>query len=254
MIDVAGVSMRFRSYGDTLPSLKQIVLNKLHRRQYKKTTEFWLYRDLNLTIRQGSRVGIVGPNGAGKSTLLKMISGIYRPTKGTIRVRGRIAPLIELGAGMLPELSGSENIIINGVLMGFSPRQMRKKIQRILEFAGLQEFWDMPIKYYSSGMLMRLAFSTATDIDPEILLIDEVFASGDAEFMEKAKTRMGNLMDESHIVVMVSHQLDLIKQLCTRALWIDHGRIVADGEPPEVIRQYLEVAMGGEAGSRAASS
>jgi len=239
-IDLANVSMRFRSYGDSLPSFKQTVLKKLLRRESSQRREFWLYRDLNLTIEHGSRVGVLGPNGAGKSTLLKMICGIYHPTKGTIRVTGRVAPLIEIGAGMLPELSGAENIVLNGVLLGFRHREMLEKVDRIIDFAGLQEFRDMPIKYYSTGMLMRLAFSTATDIDPEILLIDEVFAGGDAEFVQRAKARMDRLLDDSNIVVLVSHQLDLINQVCTRAIWIERGQIVQDGEPRAVTEQYLE--------------
>ncbi len=239
-IDLANVSMRFRSYSDSLPSFKQTVLKKLLRRESSQRQEFWLYRDLNLTIEHGSRVGVLGPNGAGKSTLLKMICGIYHPTKGTIRVTGRVAPLIEIGAGMLPELSGAENIVLNGVLLGFRHREMLEKVDRIIDFAGLQEFRDMPIKYYSTGMLMRLAFSTATDIDPEILLIDEVFAGGDAEFVQRAKARMDRLLDDSNIVVLVSHQLDLINQVCTRAIWIERGQIVQDGEPRAVTEQYLE--------------
>lgn len=239
-IDLANVSMCFRSYGDSIPSFKQTVLKKLLRRESSQRREFWLYRDLNLTIEHGSRVGVLGPNGAGKSTLLRMICGIYHPTKGTIRVTGRVAPLIEIGAGMLPELSGAENIVLNGVLLGFRHREMLEKVDRIIDFAGLQEFRDMPIKYYSTGMLMRLAFSTATDIDPEILLIDEVFGGGDAEFVERAKARMNRLLDDSNIVVLVSHQLELIKQVCTRAIWIERGRIVQDGEPCAVTEQYLE--------------
>ena len=238
-IDLANVSMCFRSYGDSIPSFKQTVLKKLLRRESSQRREFWLYRDLNLTIEHGSRVGVLGPNGAGKSTLLRMICGIYHPTKGTIRVTGRVAPLIEIGAGMLPELSGAENIVLNGVLLGFRHREMLEKVDQIIDFAGLQEFRDMPIKYYSTGMLMRLAFSTATDIDPEILLIDEVFGGGDAEFVERAKARMDQLLDDSNIVVLVSHQLELIKQVCTRAIWIERGRIVQDGEPCAVTEQYL---------------
>lgn len=243
-----GVSMRFRSYSDPQPNLKQAVLDRLRRRMHKQTAEFWLYRDLNLTIGHGSRLGIIGANGAGKSTLLKMISGIYHPTSGTIRVTGRIAALTDLGAGMLPELSGPENIVLNGVLLGYSAREMKEKTERILDFAGLQDFREMPIKYYSSGMMMRLAFSTATDINPEVLLIDEVFASGDAEFVQRATSKMERLLDESHIVVMVSHQLDLINQMCTRAIWIDKGGIVRDGEASEVTEEYLShaVSVGGQ--------
>ncbi len=230
--------MRFRSYGDSQPSLKQAILGRRSSRKHKQTSEFWLYRDLNLTVEHGCRLGVIGANGAGKSTLLKMISGIYHPTRGTIRVTGQIAPLT-LGAGMLPALTGAENIVLNGVLLGYSAREMKNKTERILDFAGLREFGEMPIKYYSSGMMARLTFSTATAIDPEILLIDEVFACGDAEFVQKARDKMGQLLDESHIAVLVSHQLELVTKMCTRAIWIDNGRIVSDAEPSEVTRQYL---------------
>ncbi len=238
-IRIDGVGLRFRSYGDSHPSMKQAFINAVLRRKYGQGSEFWLYRDLSLRIQKGCRLGIVGRNGAGKTTLLKMICGIYRPTYGSISVRGRMAPLIELGAGMIGELSGAENIMLNGALLGFSKREMRPKVERILDFAGLQEFREMPIKYYSSGMLMRLAFSVATDIDPEVLLIDEIFASGDADFIRKAKDRMDRLLESSHIVVLVSHQLELVEQLCNRALWIERGHINADGDPREVKERYL---------------
>jgi ABC-type polysaccharide/polyol phosphate transport system ATPase subunit len=238
-IHIDGVGLRFKSYGDSHPSIKQAFINTILRRKYAQGSEFWLYRDLSLRVERGCRLGILGRNGAGKTTLLKMICGIYRPTYGSIAVRGRMAPLIELGAGMIGELSGAENIMLNGALLGFSKREMRPKVEQILDFAGLQEFREMPIKYYSSGMLMRLAFSVATDIDPEVLLIDEIFASGDADFIRKAKDRMDRLLESSHIVVLVSHQLELIEQICNRALWIERGQIHADGHPTAVKEKYL---------------
>lgn len=238
-IEFADVGLRFRSFGDSLPSLKQTVFRKLSGQSFKEDSYRWLYRGLGLTIEHGCRLGVVGPNGAGKSTLLKMICGIYRPTTGTIRVRGQIAPLIELGAGMVAELSGEENIYLNGALMGYSRREMRAKIERIFDFAGLQGFRKVPIKYYSSGMMLRLAFSTASDLNPEILLIDEIFAAGDAEFVRRARARMESLIDASHIVVIVSHQLELIKQMCNRVIHIENGHVVDDGNPAEVIARYL---------------
>lgn len=240
LIEFNSVSLRFRSFGDALPSLKQAVFRRLTGKRFTPDSERWLYNGLNLTIPQGCRLGILGPNGAGKSTLLKMICGIYRPTCGSIHVRGQIAPLIELGAGMIAELSGEENIYLNGAFMGRSRREMQEKVERIFEFAGLQNFRHVPIKYYSSGMVLRLAFSTASDLNPEILLLDEIFAAGDAEFVQRARARMEKLVDASHIVVIVSHQLELINQMCNRAIHIENGRIVDDGPPKEVSRRYLD--------------
>ena len=242
-IELDAVSLRFRRYGDSRPAIKQAVLNAIFSRSYAKTRDFWLFRDLNLRISHGQRVGIVGANGAGKSTLLKVISGIFYPTAGRVRVTGRIAPLIELGAGLNPELSGVENVYLNGAILGFSPAQMSAKMERILEFAGLEPFARTPLKYYSTGMLMRLAFAIATDVEPEILIIDEIFAAGDAEFIRKASGRMHKLMDSSHIVVMVSHDLSLIRQFTSRVLWIDKGKIAADGKADDVCEQYLRSAQ-----------
>jgi len=237
-IELVAASLRFRKYGERSPSLKQAVLDKLFRRSYSKTQDFWIYRDLTLRIDHGQRVGVIGPNGAGKSTLLKIISGIYHPTLGTVRVVGAIAPLIELGAGLNMELSGLENIFLMGALLGFGPKIMNAKVEDILEFAGLQEFAATPIKYYSTGMLLRLAFSIATDVHPEILLVDEVFAGGDAEFVQRATARMRELMDNSNIVVLVSHSMNLIRDMTSRAIWIELGRVVADGDPDAVCREY----------------
>ncbi len=232
------VSLRFKKY-EQRPTLKQTVLNTLFRRKYHAGGEFWLYRGLNLSVTHGQRLGIIGPNAAGKSTLLKLICGVYEPTAGRIHVAGKVAPLIELGAGFNPELSGQENIFLNGALLGFGPAEMKQKVDRIIEFAGLAEFAQTPIKYYSTGMLLRLAFSVATDVNPEILIVDEVFAGGDVEFVHKARNRMGELMDNSHVVILVSHELHLIRQLCNRAIWLDHGSIVMDGQPEEVCKEYL---------------
>jgi ABC-type polysaccharide/polyol phosphate transport system ATPase subunit len=244
-VELGNVSLRFRLYGDLNPSLKQTVLNSIFRRSYARNREFWLFRDVSLNLRHGQRVGIIGANGAGKSTLLKLICGVYYPTAGTIRVRGRVAPLIEFGAGLNPEISGIENIYFNGALLGRRPREMAEKIDGILDFAGLREFAETPIKYYSSGMLMRLAFSIATDVDPEVLLIDEIFSAGDAAFFDRATDRMRRLMDSSHIVVLVSHDLQLIRSVTNRVIWLEQGRIAGDGDPQEVCDAYLRRAHGG---------
>lgn len=237
-IELRDVSLRLRVFGDSIPSLKQSLVNRMIRRAFPSDREFWLFRNFDLRVEHGERLGIIGLNGAGKSTLLKIICGIYHPTLGTVSVRGRIAPLIELGAGFNPELSGTENIMLNGVLLGWPPDVMRAKIDDILDFAELEDSAGMPLKYYSTGMQMRLAFSVASDVNPEVLVIDELFSGGDARFVERARSRMERLFDSSHIVVMVSHRLELIQEMCTRTIWIDKGKVVADGTPDEIIEQY----------------
>jgi len=235
------VCLRFRTH-QRGRQFRQIVLDALRRKPPTRTDEFWLYRDLSFHIEHGERVGIIGGNGAGKSTLLKVILGVYRPTSGHVAVRGRVSALIELGAGFNPELSGSENILLSGIFLGFKPKEMKDKTEQILDFAGLQEFRDTPIKYYSSGMLLRLAFAIATDINPEILLIDEIFGAGDAEFAGRAMTRMRQLLDTAHIAVLVSHNLTLVQEFCTRALWLRAGAIVQDGDPHAVCTAYEAAA------------
>ena len=232
------VCLRFRTH-QSGRQFRQIALDALRRKAApSRTDEFWLYRDLSFHIDHGERVGIIGGNGAGKSTLLKVVLGVYRPTSGYVSVRGSVSALIELGAGFNPELSSTENILLSGIFLGFKPIEMKAKTEHILEFAGLKEFRHTPIKYYSSGMLLRLAFAIATDINPEILLIDEIFGAGDAEFAGRAMARMKELLDAAHIAVMVSHNLGLIEEFCTRVIWLRAGAIVADGDPQAVCRAY----------------
>jgi ABC-type polysaccharide/polyol phosphate transport system ATPase subunit len=238
------VSLRFRKHW-VGRQLRQVALDALRRKTPPAHAEVWLYRDLSFAIGHGERVGVIGSNGAGKSTLLKLMLGVYRPTLGRVVVHGRISALIELGAGFNCELSGAENILLSGALQGFSPREMRDKTDRILDFAGLQDSRDTPTKYYSSGMLLRLAFSIATDINPEILLIDEIFSVGDAEFSQRAMQRMRQLLDTSHIAVLISHNLSLIQEFCSRVLWLRGGAIVQDGDPASVCQAYADFAAGG---------
>lgn len=235
------VSLRFRRHHRS-PQIRDAVLTALRgrRRPPAPGAERWLYSGLNLRVSHGERLGIVGHNGAGKSTLLKMIGGIYPPTRGTIRVSGRISPIIDLGAGFNLELSGPDNVLLNGAFLGFSRAEMREKTARIIAFAGLEQAGDRPIKYYSSGMLLRLAFAIATDVDPEILLIDEVLAAGDGEFAVRASERLRELLDTSHIAIVVSHSLALIEQLCSRVIWLNEGAILRDGHPQEVCAEYQQ--------------
>lgn len=240
LVELRDVSLRFVSYYDKSYSLKRAVIDLVLRRESPlPSAEFWALRNVSMTLRKSERLGIVGANGAGKSTLLRVLARIYPPTSGLLEVRGTVAPLIEMGAGFNPELSGTENIILNGAMLGFSRRAMQAKVDGIYEFTGLREFAEMPLKYYSSGMYMRLAFAIATGIEPDILLIDESLGSGDAAFVDKAKARILNLMDRSNAVVIVSHDLTALCELCTRGIWMHRGQVAADGPIDQVIHAYL---------------
>jgi ABC-type polysaccharide/polyol phosphate transport system ATPase subunit len=248
-VELRDVSLRFVSYYDKGYSLKRAVLDLMLRRENPMpTSEFWALRRINLRVASGERVGIVGANGAGKSTLLRLLAKIYPPTSGTLSVRGTVAPLIEMGAGFNQELSGNDNILLNGAMLGFSRRQMERKVDGIYEFTGLREFADLPLKYYSSGMYMRLAFAIATEVDPDILLIDESLGAGDAAFVDKAKARIKGLLGRSNVVIIVSHDMTALRELCTRGIWMRQGEIAADGPINVVIERYLAAATCAQAG------
>jgi len=238
-ISIQRVSLSFRLYHETGQSLKEVFSNLMSRRQRSGYSEFLALKDVNLEICHGDRLGIVGHNGAGKSTLLKTICRIYEPINGQIQVQGRIAPLLEIGAGFNPELPGRQNIYLNGAILGYSKAQLKDIEPEIIKFTGLEEFIDTPVKYYSTGMYMKLAFAIATAVHPEILILDELFAGGDAEFIDRAMARMHEFIDRSSIMVFVSHQPDLLRKLCNRVVWLDHGSIVADGPAGEVLDKYL---------------
>ncbi|MBX9689443.1 MAG: ATP-binding cassette domain-containing protein [Candidatus Obscuribacterales bacterium] len=214
--------------------------------------EFFALKDINISISHGERVGVLGLNGSGKSTLLKTIVGIYPPTTGSIKSCGRIVPLIEVGTGFDMEMSGRANIHLNGALLARSKEEMLALEREIIVFSGLEPFIDMPIKYYSSGMIGRLAFSIGTMIDPEILVIDEIFSSGDAQFVDKAVRRMEQLFDQSHVVLFVSHDSNQIQSLCNRVIVIHNGSVVKDGDPAESIAYYYSEIVGnqGESSNR----
>ncbi len=238
-ISVENLSIKFRIYHDRSPSLKDYFANLFKRRSQTAYSDFWAVKDVSFEIRAGDRVGIIGHNGAGKSTLLKALCRVYESSDGLISVKGRIAPLLEIGAGFHPEFTGRENIYLNGSILGYTKLQLRAVEPEVIAFAELEEFIDTPVKYYSTGMYMRLAFSLATAIHPDILILDEVFAGGDAAFMAKAKARMHDLIDKADIMIMVSHDHQLVKALCNRVVWIDHGKVVADGLPEHVLNLYL---------------
>lgn len=236
---VQDLSIRFRAYHDNWPSLKDYLL-KLLTLSFKSThTEFWALTRVSFEILPGDRVGIIGHNGAGKSTLLKALCRIYDASEGGITVTGRVAPLLEIGCGFHPEFTGRENIYFNGAILGYSKQALKNIEAEVIAFAEVEDFIDTPVKYYSTGMYMRLAFSLATAMHPDILILDEVFAGGDAAFLVKSKARMRSLIDKANITIMVSHDHELIRTLCNRVLWLDHGELIADGPPDKVLDRYF---------------
>jgi ABC-type polysaccharide/polyol phosphate transport system ATPase subunit len=240
MIKLSGVTLTYELYHDQTRSLKEAVINLFHRRSYtkEKKSDFNALNNLTFEVKEGERLGIVGGNGAGKSTLLKVISGILKPTKGSVKVNGNIQPLIEISAGFNPEFSGKENIYLNGYMLGFSRDQIQAKEKEIIDFTELGDFINVPVKYYSSGMSVRLAFAIATSIEPEILLFDEMLSAGDAHFASKAQHRMDSLLKKSKGMVIVSHDLAYIEKLCSRVIWLSHGTIMMDGIPKDVVKAY----------------
>lgn len=240
MITVENVTLTYGMYHDQTRSLKEAAVNFFHRRTFvkEKKTEFNALSNVSFQVNEGERVGIIGGNGAGKSTLLKVISGILKPTQGRVTVNGKMQPLIEISAGFNPEFSGKENIYLNSYMLGFLPEQIRSKEQEIIDFAELGEFIDVPVKYYSSGMSVRLAFAIATSIDPEILLFDEMLSAGDAHFAAKAEVRMNSLLGRSKGIIVVSHDLNAITKLCSRVIWLRQGQIEMEGNPQKIIAAY----------------
>ena len=242
VIEVKHLTKEYRL--GTMQGLKQKLLHTAARLTGKKTEERPLFKaldDVSFSIEQGEVVGIIGHNGAGKSTLLKMLARISTPTHGTATVNGRIAPLIEVGAGFVPDFTGRENVYLNGAILGMSRREIDKKFDEIVDFAEMEEFIDTPVKRYSSGMQVKLAFAVATSIEAEILIVDEVLAVGDLAFQRKCFDRMEDLINsENKTVLVVSHNLRQIERLCKRVLLIDHGKIVADGEPKAVCNRMFE--------------
>jgi len=241
MITLNDVTLTYTIYNDQTYSLKETIINLFHRRSYahKKNDSFNALNSLTLNIGHGERVGIIGRNGAGKSTLLKVISGVLKPSKGNVDVDGMIQPLIEIAAGFNPEFSGRENIYLNGYMLGFDRESIKEKEQEIIDFSELQNFIDVPVKYYSSGMAVRLAFTIATSIEPEVLVFDEMLSAGDAAFFNKARLRLDSLINRAKAVVLVSHDLNFIKSFTNRTLVIDHGKIVFDGKPEAAVQYYL---------------
>mgnify|MGYP002551984867 FL=1 len=230
------ISMRYLMTYDRIQSIKEYIVQML--RGKIKYEEFWALKNVSFEVERGEVVGIIGHNGAGKSTLLKVISGILKPTGGSLEVHGNVVPMLELGSGFDHDLTGRENIFLNGSILGYSEKYLKEKYEQIVEFSELGKFIDVPIRNYSSGMLMRLAFSIATVVQPEILIVDEILAVGDAAFQEKSKTRMLELMSGGTTVLFVSHSLEQIREMCDRVIWLEHGQIKAIGATKEICDAY----------------
>jgi len=237
-IEIQDVSLAYRLPRHPSSSVKEFAILSLKRQVAYEN--LWALRDVDLTVRRGELLGVVGPNGAGKSTLLKVLARVLPPTRGRVVVRGAVAPLIALGSGFHSELTGQENIVLHGAILGRSPAEMRRRARAIAEWAGVEKFLDAPLRTYSSGMLARLAFAISTDVVPEVLLIDEVLAVGDEAFRERSEARIRELMAGGAAVVLVSHGLPFIRALADRALWLDAGRVRAVGDPDEVVDSYVE--------------
>jgi ABC-type polysaccharide/polyol phosphate transport system ATPase subunit len=244
-IEAKGISKRFRIVKDPVRTLKDRFLH-LRGQRYR---DLWALKELDLTVEQGETLGMLGHNGSGKSTLLKCIAGILLPTTGEVRVRGRIASLLELGAGFHPDLSGRENVFINASFLGIPKREIARRFDDIVAFAELEDAIDRQVKYYSSGMFVRLGFAVAVNVDPDILLVDEVLSVGDELFQQKCLDRVKEFQEEGRTILFVSHSSDLVRRICGRAIVLHHGECVADGEPGESIRIYREHLHGQMSGS-----
>ncbi len=239
---VQNVSVCYHMPSERINSLKEVAIRRVTGRKIS-FSDFYALRGVSVQIKVGEAVALIGRNGAGKSTLLKIISQVQSPTKGRVVVRGKISPMIELGAGFHPELTGRENILLNGAMLGFSETQMLKKFDQIVDFSELGNFIDSPIRTYSSGMVARLGFSIAASVDPEILIIDEVLAVGDENFQTKCLNRMSEFRDNGVTVLFVTHGLDKIKLLCPRTIWLNEGHLMYDGPTEKAIGYFRDSMM-----------
>jgi ABC-2 type transport system ATP-binding protein len=233
-VEIQGVSKRFRLYQEKYTSLKERVIHA-GKLPYE---EFWALKDVNVEIEAGKSIGILGRNGCGKSTLLKCVAGILQPTSGQVVVRGHLAAMLELGAGMQPELSGRDNIYLNGSLLGLSRKDIDRRFDAIVDFAELEQFIDNQVKYYSSGMYVRLGFAVAVNVEPDVLLVDEVLAVGDERFQQKCLDKVKEFQEDGRTIIVVSHAPDMLREICSEIIVIDHGNVVSVEEPGEAIRTF----------------
>lgn len=237
VIQLDNVTVRFRIPHEKIPTFQEYAIRWLKRRSVSYT-DFNALNNVSFSIQQGETVGIIGANGAGKSTLLKVIARVIRPTQGRVFLKGRVAPLLELGAGFDYEMTGRENIFLNGAVLGFSRKDMASRLERIVEFAGIEEFMDAPIRTYSSGMVARLGFAIATDVQPDVLIIDEILSVGDTDFQKKSAARILHYHENGSTILVVSHNPDSIRNLCSRALWLAQGSIKMAGPVDAIMDQY----------------
>lgn len=240
MINLKNVGMRFNLGVEKDNSLKMVFIRLFDRSKRQKKSEFWALRHINFHVDKGDVVGLIGSNGAGKSTLLKVVSGVMKPTEGSVEVNGAISPMIELGAGFDGELTARENIYLNGAILGYSKEFIDAKFDEIVEFSELKDFLDVPVKNFSSGMVAKLAFSISTVVDPEILIVDEILSVGDIKFQEKSKNKMMSMINGGTTVLYVSHSIGSIEELCNKVIWLDHGEIVMMGDTKKVCKAYYE--------------
>ena len=240
IIEVNHVTMRFRMANDRINSIKEYLVQFLKKRL--KYSEFEALKDVSFTVERGEIVGLIGHNGAGKSTMLKIISRIMKPTEGSVVVRGNVVPMLELGSGFDYDMTGRENIFLNGAILGYSEEFLKSKYQEIVDFSELGPFIDTPIRNYSSGMISRLAFSIASAVNPEILIVDEILGVGDADFQIKSQNRMMEMMGGGTTVLMVSHNIKQIREMCDRVVWIEHGQVVDYGDAEHLCSEYEKMA------------
>lgn len=237
MIKAENITVCYRMANDRIKSIKEYLVALLKKKlQYEK---FYALNHVSFEIQKGEVIGIIGNNGAGKSTLLKVISGILTPVEGSVTLEGNVVPMLELGSGFDMDLTGRENIFLNGSILGYSEEYLKEKYDEIVEFSELGNFIDTPVRNYSSGMMMRLAFSIASIVDPDILIVDEILAVGDMAFQEKSYRRMTELMSHGTTVLLVSHSIEQIRARCDRVIWLDHGEVVAIGETEEICDRYI---------------
>lgn len=238
IVRLQDISLKFNIDVNRATSLKEFCVRFLKRDL--RCDEFWALKHISFEVKKGDVIGIIGHNGAGKSTLLKVISGIMKPTEGIVETNGNIVPMLELGSGFDMELTGRENIFLNGAILGYSEAFLKDKCQEIIDFSELGSFIEAPIRTYSSGMLARLAFSVACVVEPEILIVDEILSVGDADFQEKSRNRMMELMSGGTTVFFVSHSLEQIREMCNKVLWLEHGEMQAFGEMQQICDKYEE--------------
>lgn len=242
MIKVNDVSMKFNLGIEKNFSLKLFFINmfKPKKKENKEDKDFWALRNISFDVKPGEVVGFVGGNGAGKSTLLKVVSGVMKPTEGNVEIGGNICPMIELGAGFDMELTARENIYLNGSILGYSKEFIDEKFDEIVSFSELQDFLEVPVRNFSSGMIARLAFSIATQVDPEILIVDEILSVGDLNFQQKSEAKMRKMITGGTTVLYVSHSIDSIRSLCDKVIWIEHGKMMMNGKTEEVCEAYYQ--------------